>query len=179
MKALFALVAVLALAAGYLVARPTTDGASRPATMTLHEAPRELPELRFVGAEGNAVAPVALSDFRGRTVLLNLWATWCPPCVDEMPMLDALQATLGGPGFEVVALSVDRGGVDPVRAFYERTGVRRLGVYVDPSAMALDELDAVGLPTTVLIDPEGREIGRLIGPAAWDSPEMVAFLEGL
>ena len=176
MKALVALVAVLVLAAGYLAARPTTDGASRPGTMTLHESPRELPELRFIGGERSAVA---LSDFRGRTVLLNLWATWCPPCVDEMPMLDALQATLGGPGFEVVALSVDRGGADPVREFYERTGVRRLGVYVDPSAMALDELDAVGLPTTLLIDPEGREIGRLIGPAAWDSPEMVAFLEGL
>ena len=176
MKALVALVAVLALAVGYLAARPSDDGTSRPATMTLHESPRELPELSFVGGELNAVV---LSDFRGRTVLLNLWATWCPPCVEEMPMLDALQATLGGPDFEVVALSVDRGGVDPVREFYERTGVRRLGVYVDPSAMALDALDAFGLPTTLLIDPEGREIGRLTGPAVWDSPEMVAFLEGL
>ena len=176
MKALVALIALLALAVGYLAARPPENVASRPSMMTLHEAPRELPALRFVGGEQNAVA---LSDFRGRTVLLNLWATWCPPCVDEMPMLDALQRALGGPDFEVVALSVDRGGAAPIRAFYERIGVQRLDVYVDPSAMALDELGTVGLPTTLLIDAQGREIARLTGPAVWDSPAMIAFLEGL
>ena len=177
MKALVALIALLALGTGYyLAARPSNDVVSRPSTMTLHEAPRELPELRFVGGEQNAVA---LSDFRGRTVLLNLWATWCPPCVEEMPMLDALQAELGGPNFEVVALSVDRGGVAPIRAFYERIDVERLDVYVDPSAMAVEELGALGLPTTLLIDPNGREIARLAGPAVWNSPAMIAFLEGL
>ena len=176
MKALLALVAVLALAAGYFAARPAENTAGGPSTMVLHESPRELPELRFVGGEQNAVA---LSDFRGRTVLLNLWATWCAPCVEEMPTLDALQAALGGPDFEVVTLSIDRGGVEPIRAFYERIDVQRLGVYVDPSARASDELDAVGLPTTLLIDPQGREIARLTGPAVWDSPEMIAFLEGL
>lgn len=152
------------------------DTVRGPSGFVLHDAPRELPDLRFVGGESNAVA---LSDFLGRTVVLNLWATWCAPCVEEMPTLDALEAELGGEDFEVVALSIDRGGADLVRAFYERTGVRQLEVYVDPSARATDAVGALGLPTTLLIDARGREIGRLVGPATWDSPAMIGFLGGL
>ena len=150
--------------------------AAPPQNFALHETPREVPELAFADAEGREVT---LDDFRGRTVLLNVWATWCPPCVKEMPMLDALQAELGGEDFHVVALSIDRAGPDAVREFYDRTGVENLPLYIDESSRASAALGAFGLPATLLLDPQGREIGRLIGPAEWDAPEMVAFLRGI
>src|SRR5262249_34528033 len=117
-----------------------------------------------------------LADFKGKVVLLNIWATWCGPCRKEMPALDRLQAALAGPDFEVVALSIDRGGMDAVRKFFADIGIRNLAMYLDSSGQALRTLSALGLPTTLLIDREGREIGRLIGPAEWDSPEMVEFV---
>ena len=168
----FVLLAALAAGAGAWLRLATTGPAEGPGGFVLHDAPRDVPELRFV--DGDRAA--ALSDFAGRTVLLNLWATWCAPCVAEMPTLDALQARLGGPDFEVLALSLDTSGTDAVRDFHARLGLEHLGLYVDPSAGASTALDAVGLPTTLLIDPAGREIGRLTGAAEWDSAAMVAFL---
>lgn len=109
-----------------------------------------------------------LQQFRGKVIVLNLWATWCTPCVAEMPMLDRLQERLEGMDAVVVALSLDRGGAAAVREFYEREGIRSLKVYVDPSMRAQATLQAFGLPTTVIIDPEGNERGRLIGPAKWN-----------
>lgn len=94
-------------------------------------------------------------------------------------MLDALEAALGGEDFHVVALSFDRAGPDAVREFYDRTGVENLVLYIDESSRASTTLGTFGLPATLLLDPEGREIGRLIGPAEWDAPEMVAFLRGI
>lgn len=94
-------------------------------------------------------------------------------------MLDALQAELGGADFEVVALSIDRAGPEAVRKFYDRVGVESLALYIDESSRASATLGAFGLPATLLIDPQGREIGRLIGPAEWDAPEMVEFLRGV
>jgi thiol-disulfide isomerase/thioredoxin len=117
-----------------------------------------------------------LSDFAGRVVLLNLWATWCAPCVREMPTLDRLQAELGGPDFEVVALSSDRAGAAAVEPFFRTHGLSRLGVYLDPQGEATRALGTRGLPTTVLIDREGREVGRLEGVAEWDSPEAKALI---
>jgi hypothetical protein len=93
-----------------------------------------------------------------------------------MPTLDRLQATLGGPDFEVVALSIDRAGSKVVREFYAEIGIKHLALYIDMLGKAAGELKAVGLPTTLLIDRDGREIGRLIGAAEWDTPEMLAFL---
>jgi hypothetical protein len=95
-----------------------------------------------------------------------------------MPTLERLQAELGGPDFEVVALSIDRNGLSVVQEFYEELGLRELGMYVDTSGKAPRELSALGVPTTLLIDREGNELGRLAGPAEWDSPEMVAFIRG-
>jgi thiol-disulfide isomerase/thioredoxin len=132
-----------------------------------------MPEIRFEDGEGNENT---LADFRGRTVLLNVWATWCVPCREEMPTLDRLQAELGGPGFEVVALSIDRAGPDAVREFYSEIGIENLALHIDPSARAMFALGVVGLPTTILIDREGNELGRLVGPAEWDSPEMTEFM---
>lgn len=149
--------------------------AEPPQGFVLHAIPKALPEIAFADGEGR---PLGLTDFRGRTVLLNVWATWCPPCVKEMPTLDRLQAELGGPGFEVVALSIDRAGPEVVRRFYERTEVEHLALYIDVTGRAANTLGAFGLPLTVLIDAEGRELGRLIGSAEWDTPAMIAFLRG-
>lgn len=146
----------------------------RPPNFLLHEAPAPMPELQFSDGEGR---PLSLADFRGKVVLLNIWATWCVPCRKEMPTLDRLQVALGGTSFEVVALSIDRGGADAVRKFYVETGIQRLAVRVDTSSQVGFALATVGLPTTLLIDGGGRELGRLIGPAEWDAPEMVAFLK--
>lgn len=145
-----------------------------PRSFVMHEAPRTLPEIKF--EDGNAEA-LTLADLRGKTVLLNIWATWCVPCREEMPTLDALEAELGGPGFEVVPLSVDRAGPEVVRKFYAEIGIEHLGLYIDASMRASFDLQAPGLPTTLLIDGEGRELGRLVGPAEWDTPEMIAFLK--
>jgi len=129
--------------------------------------PRPLPELRFVDGAG---APRALADFRGRVILLNVWATWCVPCREEMPALDRLQAALGGPDFEVVPLSIDRGGVFVVKGFYEELDLRALQIYVDQSGEALTKLGAVGIPWTLLVDRDGRELWRVVGSAEWDKP---------
>src|SRR3546814_2217971 len=107
-------------------------------------------------------------------ILLNIWATWCGPCREEMPTLDRLQARLGGPDFEVVALSIDRAGIAVVSEFYDEIRVQHLAEYIDESAKAAGQLNAVGLPTTLLIDREGQEIGRQVGPAEWDAHEWWA-----
>ena len=147
-----------------------------PQNLVLDEAPKPLPELRFRDAAGKSLG---LSDFRGKVVVLNLWATWCIPCRAEMPTLDRLQAQLGGPGFEVLALSIDRGGRKAVDPFFRQVGIAHLAKYLDPSGKAAGRLGVLGLPTTLLIDPKGRELGRLVGPAEWDSAEMTAFLRKL
>lgn len=152
-------------------------GLGTPGTLTVHDAPCPPPgRLTFADGSGQ---PLTLADFRGTVVLVNLWATWCPPCVKEMPALDALQAKLGGPDFAVVAISQDRGGVTLPQAFLEGEGLRNLGLYVDPDGTATQALKAPGLPTSVLFDRDGNEIARLVGPAEWDSEEMVAKIKEL
>jgi thiol-disulfide isomerase/thioredoxin len=146
---------------------------SPPKNFVRHEAPKQIPAIAFEDDQGRARS---LADFHGKVVLLNIWATWCGPCRREMPSLDRLQATLGGSEFEVVALSIDRSGIEAVRKFYAEVGVRNLAVHIDSSGKAARDLGAVGLPATFLIDRQGREIGRLMGPAEWDEPAIVAFL---
>lgn len=128
--------------------------------------PEPLVEVKFEDGTG---APKTLADFRGKVVLLNLWATWCAPCREEMPSLDHLQAELGSDKFEVVALAVDRTGLASVKKFLNEINVKSLALYIDTTTRSGSALRAVGMPTTILIDAEGREIGRLPGPAAWDS----------
>lgn len=135
---------------------------------------KEIAELKFQDGDGKALT---LAAWKGRVVLINLWATWCAPCRKEMPALAALQAKLGSKDFEVVAISVDRKGVEASSAFLKDTGAQGLKLYVEPSAAILNSLQAVGLPATVLADRQGREIGRLLGPAEWDSPEAVKLIE--
>jgi thiol-disulfide isomerase/thioredoxin len=144
-------------------------------SLALHDSPRVLPDIRFQEGDNRTRA---LADFKGKVVLLNVWATWCVPCRKEMPTLDRLQGALGGTGFEVVALSLDRGGREVVRKFYDSIGISRLGLYVDASSRTMRELSVGGLPTTLLIDAAGREIGRVVGPVEWDAPETVSFIRG-
>ncbi|MFQ5755468.1 MAG: TlpA disulfide reductase family protein [Acidiferrobacterales bacterium] len=139
----------------------------------LLEEPRSLKDFKFVDGEWK---PASLADFQGKTVLLNIWATWCGPCREEMPTLDWLQASMGGPDFEVIALSIDQGGIAVVNDFYRELGLKALRVFVDPSGMAPGALNVLGLPTTLLIDRAGREVGRYVGPAEWDSPEMISVI---
>ena len=153
-------------------AGPAAEPNDGTAVMALHDAPRALPELRFKDGSGK---PVSLADFRGKLVLLNLWATWCGPCREEMPTLDRLQGTLGGPDFAVVALSIDRAGIGVVDTFYAEISAENLDRYIDESGRVAQQLNALGLPTTLLLDREGREIARHVGPAEWDTPAMLGF----
>jgi thiol-disulfide isomerase/thioredoxin len=134
---------------------------------------RALPEVGFENAAGK---PLTLADFRGKVVLLNIWATWCSPCREEMPSLDRLQAKLGGPDFEVVALSIDHGGIPAVRKFFDEVGIRDLALYVDPSGQASSTLGAIGVPTTLMIDRTGRELWRVAGPVQWDQPNVIGVI---
>ena len=134
---------------------------------------RALPALSFLDAQGK---PTSLAAFRGKVVLLNVWATWCPPCVKEMPTLNKLQEVLGGKDFAVLPLSVDKGGVFAVQSFYQDNFIDHLPVYVDPTTKVLDGLNILGPPTTILIDKQGREISRTLGPQDWDQPSVIAQL---
>lgn len=165
----------LLLAAGLFIAGTALAAAQQPPkNFIFHEAPKPIASIAFEDDQGRAQI---LADFRGKVVLLNIWATWCGPCRREMPSLDRLQGMLGGDDFAVVALSIDRAGIDVVRKFYADIGVRKLGIYIDISGKAARELATIGVPATVLIDRGGRELGRLVGPAEWDAPEIVQFLK--
>ena len=131
------------------------------------------PEATMTDGDGN---PLDLKAFAGRVVLLNFWATWCAPCVREMPSLDRLQAALGGQGLAVVPVSRDRGGRDVVTAFYQRLELENLEVYLDPKGQFSRAFGVRGLPTTVLIDGQGLVIGELRGDAEWDGPDAVALI---
>ena len=134
----------------------------------VRKTPLTLPDFTFETADG---ANKSEADLKGRVVLLNIWATWCVPCREEMPQLNALQAELGGPDFEVVAINIDKSGPDKARKFLEETKATDLTLFTDPSGKLFADLKAVGMPTTLLLDRDGKEIGRLVGPADWASPE--------
>ena len=140
-------------------------------------APLRVPDLAFQDGSGQAHT---LADWRGRTVLLNLWATWCIPCRKEMPALDALQDKLGGPKFEVVAINIDTRDPDKPRAWLKDVGVNRLAYYADPTAKVFQDLKligkAFGMPTTMLVDPAGCELGTIAGPAEWASEDGVKLV---
>jgi thiol-disulfide isomerase/thioredoxin len=139
--------------------------------------PKPAPAIAFNGPDG---APIELSALNGKVRLVNLWATWCIPCRQEMPALDRLQAELGGADFEVVAVNVDTRNLERPKAWLQENGVTRLAYYADPSAKAMQLLqrsgELVGLPTTLLVDAQGCEIGVLKGPAEWASAEAKALI---
>lgn len=149
------------------------DG-SEIATFVRKSPPEPLPALTFQDGDGK---PLTIGDFKGKTVLLNLWATWCAPCRHEMPALDQLQKELGSDKFEVVALSLDKNGHDKAKKFLAEIKAENLKFYIDPTGKEGFNLKPLGLPTTYLIDAEGREIGRLTGPAVWDSEAAKALIK--
>ena len=190
--------AVAAVAALYVIAGPdgnmtgahscsaalASASASKPfakgdvAAFLPASAPLNMEQLTFKGPDD---APVTMADFKDKTVLLNLWATWCAPCRAEMPALDELQADMGSDDFEVVAVSLDRGGPGKPKDFLQEIGVSHLTFYQDSSNGLLKDLRkmarATGLPTTILIGPEGCEIGTMYGPAEWASGEAKALIK--
>jgi len=143
-------------------------------TFVFKKAPTPLPDVRFLNGKGETVS---LADWRGKVVLLNLWATWCAPCREEMPALSRLQKQLGSDKFQVVTLAVDKAGLEGARKFFKDNKIEGLELFADPTARDGTQLKVIGMPTTILIDAEGREIGRLIGPAAWDKPEAKRLIE--
>jgi thiol-disulfide isomerase/thioredoxin len=144
-----------------------------PKNVVLHDQPKAVAAINFSDVQGGSRA---LADWRGKVILLNIWATWCVPCRSEMPVLDRLQIALGGPDFEVVPLSIDRGGIDSVLKFYAEIGIRNLGIYVDKSGNTVRQLRGVGLPMTLLVDRGGYEFARIIGAAEWDTPQIAELL---
>jgi thiol-disulfide isomerase/thioredoxin len=143
------------------------------ATLVVRPEPIDLPDFSFDAAG----APKKLHDFAGKVVLLNIWATWCVPCREEMPALDKLEEKLGGKDFAVVAVNIDKGGAEKAATFLKETGAVRLPLYADPTGKVFATLKAVGMPTTIILDRKGREIARLVGPADWASPEALAVIE--
>jgi thiol-disulfide isomerase/thioredoxin len=166
-------VQTLSLAMFALVAG-TRAGEAEQRAMTIWDQPMPVFSFSFIDDVGRSLS---LEDFRGKIVLLNVWATWCAPCRKEMPTLDRLSQELGGPEFQIVPLSIDRAGVEAVRRFYAKTGISGLGVYVDTAGAATRALKLDGLPTTLLIDRHGQELGRVTGPAEWDGADMVGLIK--
>lgn len=154
---------------------PTARG--EVAAVSVHAAPRTMPEIGFEGPEGQ---PLTLSDFAGKTVLVNLWATWCAPCREEMPALDALQARYGGEDFEVVAINVDTRNLDAPRAWLAEHGIDDLAYYAENRGTLMQTLQrsghVVGLPTTILVGAGGCELAILKGPAEWSSEDAFAMI---
>jgi thiol-disulfide isomerase/thioredoxin len=136
--------------------------------------PKALPEIAFDDADDKALK---LADYKGKVVLLNFWATWCAPCVKEMPSLDKLQAAMGKDKFVVVPLSLDGPSKPKVVPFYKDKNLANLGIYFDKGKKVQQALDVSVLPTSILIDGQGREIGRLLGEADWDKPEAIALMK--
>jgi len=157
-----------------LMAVPVTFAQELSRNFIVHEAPEPSAAVRFEDDQGQLRR---LADFRGKIVLLNIWATWCAPCLKELPALDRLDAALNGADFAVIAVSVDRKGIDAVRKVFGQLNVQRLAIYMDSSGQALRTVRAIGLPTSLFIDREGREFGRAVGPAEWDAATTIGFFQ--
>lgn len=143
------------------------------AKIRFHAEPRDVAQTVFHDANGR---DVSLADYKGKHVLLNFWALWCAPCVREMPALDRLDTALGGPSFEVVTIATGRNARPAVDKFFAEKGLASLPKLFDPKMALARDLGARGLPVTVLIGPDGREIGRMAGEAEWDSPDAKALI---
>ena len=150
---------------------PPFSGTARP--FVFLKEPRAVQFGPFADAEGR---PVTMARYRGKVLLVNFWATWCAPCIHEMPTLDRLQAALGGPDFAVLTVSLDRKGMAAVGPFWQEQGYRHLPILLDSRWKTARRLGVSGLPATFLLDRRHRIVGYLLGPAAWDSPQAKAFL---
>ena len=166
----------LTVGATLLAALPAPQASASGIRDLPAQPPRPAPEFTFTDADG---LTRDLSHFPGKAFVVNFWATWCAPCVVEMPALDRMQAALAEDDILVLALASDRGGAAQVRPFYERVGLRHLGLWLDPRGAAARAFGVRAVPTTVILDRERREVSRLAGPADWDALPMLAAVRGL
>ncbi|NNF90579.1 MAG: TlpA family protein disulfide reductase [Boseongicola sp.] len=178
MKYLAVLYTALALTANAAHADIAAAEAARDGTMKklLFQGASDVSDEVFTDPDGGEFR---LSDFRGKHVLVNFWATWCAPCRKEMPMLSELQSEFGGDAFEVVTIATGRNSVQGIRKFFEETGVHNLPLYLDPKSKLGRDMDVLGLPITVILDPAGREIARMRGDAEWNSESGKAVVRAL
>ena len=168
----------LALAANAATADPAALQAGAAGDMrklTVHEAPKEVPQVELGSVDGGSAT---LADYSGEPVVLNFWATWCAPCREEMPSLDRLQAAMGD-RLEVVTVATGRNSPAGIRRFFEEERIERLPMLTDPDQALAREMAVLGLPVTVILDSQGREIARLTGGAEWDTDEAKAILEAV
>ena len=166
---------VTALAA-LVLATGETQAQDARFDFAMRDTPKATPDLSFADVDGK---PLSLQDFRGKLVLLNVWATWCPPCRKELPSLARLQGELGGTAFQVLMLSTDTGRETAVRRLFGELALDDSGIFIDATGSATRDLGVFGMPTTLLLDGDGNEIGRKIGPAAWDSAAALSFFREL
>ena len=143
---------------------------------TLHDEPRPFRDKTFQNADGEEID---LHSFDGGVTLVNFWATWCPPCRAELPGMDRLQSALADDGLEIVAISLDRGGLKKAGGFWKKAGFKAMPLFADPDKDLAQQMGVIGLPVTAILGPDGREIGRIIGEAEWDSDEVKAMLRYL
>jgi thiol-disulfide isomerase/thioredoxin len=172
-----ALALIVAISSGKASAAARSCG-KPPETIARFEAtkePRPAPDVIFTDESDNERA---LADYRGSGLIVNFWATWCAPCVKEMPSLDRLARDMKGDGLIVLALSADREGAPVVRKFYDKNDIEHLPVTIDRISRVARALEVGGLPTTVMFNADGREVGRVVGTAEWDAPATIAFLRG-
>lgn len=144
--------------------------------LVFHSTPQPVSDNEFTDVDGNLRR---LSNYRGKYILVNFWATWCAPCRKEMPSLDALQETLGGDAFEVVTIATGRNTLPGITKFFKKAEIKNLPVLLDPKQGLARDMGVLGLPISVIIDPEGREIARLRGDAEWNSNSALAIIGAL
>jgi thiol-disulfide isomerase/thioredoxin len=171
------LVPVLLVVCAFVVVPPLVQRLLRAELpvpeLAVYESRYPLNDFAFSDDSGRSLK---LADFRGTFVLLNVWASWCQPCREEMTSLDHLAQRAAIHGFKIVPISIDVAGVPTVQYFYKRFGLDNLPIYVDPSKGVMDAFGVIGIPTTILVDPDGREIARMSGGARWDAPESIAHI---
>ncbi len=159
-----------------IAALPITALGSGVEKLEWHEDPQQATSVPFQNSNGE---DVSLADFRGKVVVVNLWATWCAPCIREMPTLDSLQQEMGGDDFHVIAMSQDREGEPIARPFMEKNGWANLALYVAPDLAFARAAEVKGLPTTIIVDKQGREAARLQGTAEWNHDDIRSILRDL
>lgn len=161
---------------GAMAARPALAAPKGLRGLVIHDQPKSVAAIDIRDADSR---PAGLDTLKGKPVLLNLWASWCMPCVAELPALDRLKPALEAKGVALVALSLDRGGKLTVVNTFARLGIKTLDIRTDENRVAAEKLDAPALPVTLLIDAQGREIARFIGAAEWDGPPAARLLDAL
>jgi thiol-disulfide isomerase/thioredoxin len=155
---------------------PACKKADTPKTVSVAAEKSPAPDVSVVSLSNGSV--LKLSDLKGKVVLLNFWATWCPPCREEIPSMIKLNTLMTGKPFQMVAISIDEGGKPAVELFLKESGFP-LPAYIDPAGASVKSYGITGVPESFIIDKQGVLVKKIIGGAAWDSPDVIAFLENL